>query len=195
MALNPKVDAFIDRQAQWQDEMRAVRVIALDCGLAEEIKWGKPCYTFDGGNVAILMPLKESFVVNFLKGVLLKDAAGVLEMPGENSRSARFFRFTDVAQVKEQGATLRSYLLEALDVEKQGLEVDFEKDAELPVPEELQERLEGDAALRAAYEALTPGRKRAYSLLIGQAKQSKTRAARVEKYVPKIMDGLGPQDS
>jgi uncharacterized protein YdeI (YjbR/CyaY-like superfamily) len=194
MAKNPKVDAFIDRQTQWQDEMRETRRIALACGLGEEIKWGKPCYTWGTDNVAIMTPLKESFVLNFFKGVLLSDPNHVLELPGENSRSARFYRFTNVQQIKDQEKTIRGYLNEAIDIEKQGLKVDFETNAELPMPVELQERLDGDATLRAAYDSLTPGRRRAYSLFISQAKQSKTRADRVEKYIPKIMDGLGPQD-
>ena len=190
--MNPEVDAYISRSKQWPEEMASLRPILLGCGLTEEIKWRKPCYSHKGGNVVILQEMKEFLALMFFKGALLKDPEGVLEEQGPNSRSARRIPFTSVGDVARLAGTVKAYVDEAIEVEEAGLKVG-------PAPEplliaELQSRLDQDPALKAAFEALTPGRRREYNLYFSGARQARTRAARVEKHVGKILDGKGFRD-
>ena len=190
----PKVDGYIRKNKQWRDELEQLRAIALDCGLTEEIKWMSPCYTFEGSNIAILQTFKEYCAMLFPKGVLLKDPQGILVQMTKNVQSSRQIRFTDADQVVEMALVVKAYLQEAIEVEKAGLQVELKDTSEFEVPEEFQARLDEDPALKDAFEALTPGRQRGYLLYFSGAKQSKTRASRVEKYIPKILDGLGLND-
>ena len=190
--MNPKVDAYVRRSEKWPEEMTELRPILLGCGLTEEIKWGKPCYSHDGGNIVILQEMKEFLALMFFKGALLNDSEGVLEEQGPNSRSARRIRFTSVDDVARLTDTVKAYIDEAIEVEEAGLEVG--PAPELLLVEELQNRLDQDTKLKAAFEALTPGRQREYNLYFSGAKQAKTREARVEKYAQKILDGKGFRD-
>ena len=191
---NPKVDALLkEKSAQWQKELAALRAILLESPLTEEVKWGKPCYTFEGGNIAIIYGLKESCAIGFLKGVLLKDAAGILLKPGENSQSGRWVKFTSVEEIRKLAPTLKAYIHESVEAEKAGLRVEFKKSPE-PVARELQDKLDKNAALKKAFTALTPGRQRAYNLFVSGAKQSETRTSRVEKCMPRILSGKGLND-
>ena len=180
VAVNPKVDAYIARSQMWPEEMTALRPILLGCGLTEEIKWGKPCYGHGGKNIAIMQEMKDFLALMFFKGALLSDPDGVLEEQGPNSRSALRIRFTTVDDVTRLSDTVTACIAEAIDVEEAGLEVSPAPD--LVLVDELQHRLEADPALRAAFEALTPGRQREYNLYFSDAKQATTREARVEKY-------------
>ena len=190
--MNPKVDAYIRRSKMWPEEMAGLRPTLLGCGLTEEIKWGQPCYGHGGKNIAILQEMKEFLALMFFKGALLNDPEGVLEEQGPNSRSARRIRFNSVEDVARLTDTVRAYIGEAVAVEEAGLKVG-------PAPElilvaELRSRLDRDPALKAAFEALTPGRRREYNLYFSGARQTRTRAARVERYVAKILDGKGFRD-
>ena len=190
--MNPEVDACIRRSDKWPEEMAGLRPILLGCGLTEEIKWRKPCYSHQGGNIVILQEMKEFLALMFFKGALLKDPEGVLEDQGPNSRSARRIRFTSVEEVTRLAETVEAYVEEAIAVEEAGRKVG-------PAPEpvlvaELQSRLDRDPGLKAAFEALTPGRRREYNLYFSGARQAKTREARVEKYVGRILDGMGFRD-
>lgn len=192
MALNPEVDAYVGRSNNWPEEMTRLRPILLSCGLTEEIKWGKPCYTHEGRNILILQEMREFLALMFFKGVFLNDPEGILEAQGPNSRSARRVRFTSVEDVVRLADAIKAYVDEAVAVEEAGLEMG-------PVPElvlvdELRMHLDQDAALKAAFEALTPGRQREYNLYFSGAKQAKTRNARVEKYAHRILDGKGLRD-
>ncbi len=191
--MNPKVDAYLKQAQQWQEEMKKLRRIVLDCQLTEELKWGKPCYSFQNSNIVILQGFKESCALLFCKGALLKDPNGILEKPGENTQGARRIRFTHVREIVELEPALKAYIHEALEVEKAGLEVNFKKNPE-PVPRELQHKFDKIPALKTAFEALTPGRQRAYILYFSGAKQSETRASRVEKCMPQILKGKGLND-
>jgi len=191
--MNPKVDVYLSKAKKWREEAEKLRMIILDCGLSEELKWGKPCYTFQKSNIVIIQGFKESCALLFCKGALLKDAHGILKKPGENTQAARRIPFTNVREIVELEPILKAYILEAVVVEKAGLEVSFIKNPE-PVPEELQFRLDEIPALKAAFNALTPGRQRAYILYFSAAKQSQTRASRVEKYRRQILMGKGLMD-
>jgi uncharacterized protein YdeI (YjbR/CyaY-like superfamily) len=190
---NPKVDAYLKKTKKWQGEFERLRRIILLCPLIEELKWGKPCYTFQGRNVVIIQGFKESCALLFAKGSLLKDPKRILEKPGENTQAARRIRFTSVREIVKMETTLKAYLREAIEVEKAGLEVDFKKNPE-PIPEELQNKLDEIPALKAAFAALTPGRQRGYILYFSAAKQSKTRESRVEKCMQPILKGKGLND-
>lgn len=190
--MNPKVDAYIRRSEKWPEEIANLRPVLLSCGLTEEIKWGKPCYSHKGRNIVILQEMKEFLALMFFKGALLNDSEGVLEEQGPNSRLARRIRFASVEDVARLAGTVKAYVDEARDVEEAGLEV-------LPVPklvfvDELQRRLDEDPAFKAAFETLPPGRQREYHLHFSDAKQAKTREARVEKYAQKILGGKGLRD-
>ena len=190
--MNPKVDAYIRRSEKWPQEMACLRPTLLGCGLTEEIKWRKPCYSHEGRNIVILQEMKEFLALMFFKGALLNDSEGILEEQGPNSRSARRIRFTSVEEVARLADTVKAYVDEAIGVEEAGLKVG-------PAPEpvlvaELQSRLDQDPALKAAFESLTPGRQREYNLYFSGAKQAGTRADRVEKYARKILDGKGFRD-
>jgi uncharacterized protein YdeI (YjbR/CyaY-like superfamily) len=186
------VDAFIGRQDQWQAEMTALRPVLLGCGLSEEIKWGKPCFSHEGRNVAIFQPMKGFLSLMFFKGALLEDPAGLLRSQGPNSRSALRLEFTSVQQVADQADIVKDYVAEAIEVEDKGLQV--EPAPELEVCDELAARLEADPDLRAAFEGLTPGRQREYNLHFSDAKKAETRDARIDKYADKILAGKGFRD-
>ena len=190
--MNPEVDACIRRSEKWPEEMTDLRPILLSCGLTEEIKWGKPCYSHEGRNIVILQEMKEFLALMFFKGSLLNDPEGVLEEQGPNSRSARRIPFTSVEDVARLADTVKEYIDEAIDVEEAGKKVG--PPPELLLVAELQSRLDQDPALKAAFESLTPGRQREYNLYFSGARQAKTRAARVEKYAWKILDGKGFRD-
>lgn len=191
--MNPNVDEFISKASTWQEEMEELRMICLDCGLTEELKWGKPCYSFQGNNIAVIQPFKNSCALMFFKGVLLEDTKDVLEKPGEHSRIARRIRFTGIQEIVEMKPILKAYIQEAIEAEKAGLEVEVEEKPE-PIPEEFQKKLDENPDLKAAFEKLTAGRKRGYILYFSDAKQSKTRKRRVEKYMDKILNGKGLHD-
>jgi uncharacterized protein YdeI (YjbR/CyaY-like superfamily) len=186
---NPKVDAFVSRSKTWRGEIQKVRSILLDCGLDEDIKWGKPCFGFEGKNVAIIQPFKAHCSLMFFKGALFKDPHGLLRSQGENTQSALRLEFTSEAQVKKP--VLKSYVKQAIAVEKSGLKVDFKAKRELELPEELTRIMKKNRKLAKAFDALTPGRRRGYVLYFTAAKQSQTRTARIEKCVPKILAGVG----
>ncbi len=192
METNPKVDAFIGREDQWQAEMTALRPVLLGCGLSEEIKWGKPCFSHEGRNIAIFQPMKGFLSLMFFKGALLEDPAGLLRSQGPNSRSALRVEFTSVDQVDDQADIVRDYVADAIEVEDKGLQV--ESPPELALCEELAARLEADPDLRAAFEGLTPGRQREYNLHFSDAKKAETREARIDKYAEKILTGKGFRD-
>ncbi len=194
MATNPKVDAFIDRAEVWKDETIELRRIALDCGLTEELKWGKPTYTSDGTNIVIVQGFKKYCALLFPKGVLLEDPQDLLVKVGPNTRSGRQARFTSVDEILHAESALKHYLQEAVDIEKAGLEVDMEAADELVAPEELEATFEEIPEFKEAFYRLTPGRQREYLLHFTGAKQSKTRVSRIEKVVDRILDGKGLRD-
>ena len=191
---NPQVDGYIRKNKQWQEELSKLRKILLSTPLTEEVKWRVPCYTFENNNVVILGAFKESCVLSFVKGALLKDAKKILIQPGENTQSARVVRFTDVQQIAKLESTLKAYIHEAMEVEKAGLKVNFKKISEFTIPDELQTKFEEMPALKTAFRALTPGRQRAYLMHFSAAKQSKTRESRIEKCVQRILQGKGLDD-
>ena len=192
--MDPKVDAHLSKSASWREELDALRAVLLGSELTEGFKWGKPCYTFDGGNVAILFRMKDYCAVGFLKGTLLNDSSGALVAPGENSQAMRQLRFTDVEAITDAEPLIKAYVDEAIGIEKAGLKVEFKKPTEFAIPEEFQTKLDERPDLKAAFEALTPGRQRAYLLYFSGAKQSKTRVSRVEKSMQQILDGKGLND-
>jgi uncharacterized protein YdeI (YjbR/CyaY-like superfamily) len=176
---------------QWQKETDQLRKIAAGCDLIEALKWGKPCFTYQEKNIAIIIPLKESCAFSFFKGVLLKDPKHILEKIGEHTQSARWVKFTSVREIAPLRSTLTNYIYEAIALEESGKKVALKKASEYPMPEELRSRLDDDAGLRAAFEALSPGRRKSYIFHVSSAKQAKTRLARVEKCVPMILSGRG----
>ncbi len=192
--MNPKVDFFFDKDDKWQKEFEQLRTIILDCGLTEELKWGQPCYTFQGSNIVLIHGFKEYCALLFFKGALLNDANGILIQQTENVQSARQIRFTSVKQVVEMAPVLKTYIYEAIEVDKAGLNVKYKKTEDFKIPEEFQKKLNKMPALKTAFDALTPGRQRAYIFYFSQAKQSKTRESRVEKYLQQILDGKGLDD-
>jgi len=191
--MNPKVDAFLEKAAAWREEMTELRKLCLASGMEEEMKWGKPCYTHEGGNVAIIQGFKESCALLFPKGALLSDPDGLLEKPGENTQSARRMVFTSLKELMKLKPVVKARLQEAIEVEKSGLEVEFKKEPE-PIPAELEAKFKAQPALKKAFHALTPGRQRAYILHFSSAKQSVTRSSRIEKCVEKILAGKGMMD-
>jgi len=190
---NPKADAFFTEADQWQKEMKELRRIILDCGLTEELKWSKPCYSFEKGNVVIIQGFKAYCALLFFKGALLKDPNRILVKTGENTVVGRQIRFTDVREIVKKESVLKAYIKQAVEVEKSGLKVEVEK-AEVKIPEELQNIFNKNPAFKTAFEALTPGRQRGYIFYFKGAKQSQTREARIEKCMPLIFDGMGMQD-
>jgi uncharacterized protein YdeI (YjbR/CyaY-like superfamily) len=191
---NPKVDWYFDKAEKWQEEVRKLRTIILDCGLSEELKWGKPCYTLGKDNIVLIHTFKEYCALLFMKGALLKDPQSLLIQQTENVQSARQIRFSNLREIIKLESTIKAYVKEAIEVEKAGLEIDFKKTKEFTIPEEFQQQLDKNASLKSAFEELTPGRQRGYLLYFSGAKQSKTREARVEKCMPRILDGLGLDD-
>jgi len=192
--MNPKVDGFFRKAKKWQKEMQKLRTIVLECPLTEELKWGKPCYTFQDRNVVIIHGFKEYCALLFPKGVLLKDPKGILIQQTENVQAARQLRFTSLREIFQMQSVLKDFIKEGVAVEKAGLEVTYKKTSEFKVPEEFQNKLNESPALKAAFNALTPGRQRGYLLYFTALKQSKTREARIEKYRQHILKGKGLND-
>lgn len=192
--MNPKVDEFLSKAKKWQEEYEKLRNIVLDCELTEEFKWMHPCYTFEKKNIVLIHGFKEYCALLFHKGALLQDAQGILIQQTENVQAARQIRFTNVQEIVEMETILKAYIYEAIEVEKAGLEVNFKKNTEFKIPEELQNKFDEIPALKTAFEVLTPGRQRAYILYFSQPKQSKTRESRVEKYMQQILNGKGLND-
>jgi len=191
---NPKVDFFFNKTGRWRAEFGKLRTINLECGLTEELKWGKPCYTFQKSNVVLIHGFKEYCALLFIKGALLKDAKGILIQQKENVQAARQVRFTNVRQIVKIEHILKSYIREAIEVEKAGLEVNYKKASEFKIPDEFQNKLNAIPALRTAFDALTPGRQRGYILYFSGAKQSQTRESRIEKCMPQILKRKGLDD-
>lgn len=189
---NSKVDAYLNNAKVWKEEFTAMRNIALDCGLTEDFKWNHPCYTLNDKNVVLIHGFKEYCAFLFHKGALLKDPHGILIQQTENVQAARQIRFTNVQEITENASILKDYIYNAIEVEKAGLKV--EKKTEITIPDELQQKFDEIPALKIAFEELTPGRQRAYTFYFSQAKQSKTRVSRVERYMQHILDGKGLND-
>lgn len=190
--INPKVDAYLAREKTWREEFTALRAIMRDFDLSEEFKWGHPCYALDKTNIVLMHGFKEYCALLFFKGALMKDPSGILIQQTENVQAARQIRFTSADEIKRMANMLKSYVQEAIEVEKAGLKVEFKKEFE--IPEEFQSELDQRSDLKKAFDALTPGRQRAYILYFSGAKQAKTRQARVEKYIPQILEGKGIDD-
>ena len=191
--MNPKVDFYFTKAKKWQDELKLLRVIVLDCGLTEELKWGVPCYTFQNTNILLIHVFKEYCALLFFKGALLNDPDDILVQQTKNVQSARQIRFTNAREIVEMKAILKAYIFEAIEVEKAGLKVKFKKSPG-PVPEEFQTKLDKMPALKTAFEALTPGRQRGYILYFSAPKQAKTRESRIEKSMKQILKGKGLND-
>lgn len=192
--MNPKVDFYFNKAKQWQEEIEQLRTIVLDCGLTEELKWGCPCYAFQKSNIVLIHVFKEYCALLFFKGALLQDTHGILIQQTENVQAARQIRFTSVKEISGEESILKSYVYQAIEVEKAGLKVELKKPAEFAFAEEFQTKLDENPELKSSFEKLTPGRQRAYLLHFSQPKQSKTRQARVEKSIEKILDGKGLDD-
>lgn len=192
--MNPAVDTYLDKAKKWQEELAQLRGILLQYELVEEIKWGVPCYTFEGGNVVMLNGFKDYCILSFIKGALLSNDHGLLEKAGENTQSARVLRFTSLQEITEQEPVVKALIKEAIGVEKAGLKVEFKKNDQLDFTGELETVFEDNPAFKTAFMALTPGRQRAYNMHFTSAKQSATRISRIEKVMPRIMDGFGMND-
>lgn len=206
--MNPKIDTYLAvgcgrcplgntpecKVHNWTEELESLREIVLECGLTEELKWGVPCYTFEENNVAIVSAFKEYCSISFFKGVLLKDANGILSKQGENSQAGRLVKFTDAQQIVEKEEILKEYIAEAIEIEKAGLKVAYKDVSDYEIPEELQNKLAENEAFKNAFNSLTPGRQKGYILHFSQPKQSKTRESRIEKSMPRIFLGKGLND-
>ncbi|MBO9564348.1 MAG: YdeI/OmpD-associated family protein [Niastella sp.] len=192
--MNPKVDFYFVKNEKWQKEIAQLRTIVLDCGLNEVLKWGCPCYTHDNNNIVLIHVFKDYCALLFFKGVLLNDPNGILIQQTRNVQVARQLRFTNVKEIVKLKNTIKSYIYEAIEVEKAGLQAKLKKTTEFTMPEEFQKKLNKMPKLKKAFEALTPGRQRGYLLHFAQAKQAKTREARIEKYTPQILAGKGLDD-
>ena len=193
--MNAKVNFFFSQAKQWPEEFEALRTIVLGCGLSEELRWGKPCYTFQKRNIVLIHGFKAYCALLFMKGALLKDPKHILIRQTENVQAARQVRFTNVRQIIEKEATLKAYIKEAIEVEKSGLEVPYKKTADFKIPDEFQKKSDELPALKTAFATLTPGRQRGYLLYFSAAKQSKTRESRIEKCLPQILRGKGLDDA
>lgn len=191
---NPKVDAYLRKTKTWREEFEKLRLIILDCGLTEELKWGAPCYTFENRNIVLIHGFKNYCALLFFKGALLKDDSGILVTQTKNTQAARQIRFNSVREIVKMKAVLKAYIHEAIEIEKAGLKVSFKKTKEFKVPEEFQSKLAESPTLKTAFDALTPGRQRAYLLYFSAPKQSKTRTSRVEKSMNQILIGKGLND-
>ena len=192
--MNPKVDWFFNKATQWKEEFEKLRMLILDCGLTEELKWGVPCYTYQDSNIVLIHGFKEYCALLFFKGALLKDAKGILVQQTENVQAARQIRFTNVREIGKMEPILKAYIKEAIEVEKTGLKVDYKKTADFAIPEEFQNKLDEIPALKTAFDALTPGRQRGYILYFSAPKQAKTRESRVEKCMQQLLNGKGLND-
>lgn len=191
---NDKVDAFLERAKNWRDEFEALRAIIAESELEEDFKWGQPCYTLDGHNVVLMHGFKEYCALLFFKGALMKDPKNLLIQQTENVQAARQIRFKELADITRQEKVLKSYIKDAIALEKSGVKVELKKTAEFSFPEELEYAMDETPALRTAFEELTPGRQRAYLLHFSSAKQAKTRVSRIEKCTQRILDGKGLDD-
>lgn len=189
--MNPKVDFYFNKANTWQEEIEQLRTIVLDCGLNEELKWGVPCYTFGKSNIVLIHVFKEYCALLFFKGALLKDPKQILIQQTENVQSARQIRFTNMNEIVQRKTLLKAYIHEAIEVEKAGLKVELKKTSEYKTPEEFQTKLNQLPKLKSAFEALTPGRQRAYLFYFSQPKQAKTRESRIAKCTPDILNGKG----
>jgi uncharacterized protein YdeI (YjbR/CyaY-like superfamily) len=194
MKTNSNIDEFFRKAKQWREQFEKLRTICVDCGLTEELKWGKPCYTYQGSNIVLIHGFKNYCALLFFKGALLKNREGILIQQTENVQAARQIRFTNVREIVEKQSILKTYIKEAIEVEKAGLKVSYKKTSEFASPEEFQNRLDNCPALRKAFSALTPGRQRGYILYFSAAKQSKTREARIENCEQQILNGKGLDD-
>lgn len=192
--MNPKVDFYFDKAEKWQKELEKLRAIALDCQLSEELKWGSPCYTLGDRNIVLIYAFKDYCAFLFFKGALLKDTDGILIQQSDNVQAARQIRFTNLDEIISKKAILKTYIYQAIEVEKSGLKVPLKKTTEFEIAEEFQKKLDEMPDLKKAFQALTPGRQRAYLLFFSQPKQSKTRESRVEKSIPAILNGKGLLD-
>ena len=206
--MNPKIDSYLQEGCgrcslvgtpdckvhTWQEELKYLRQLVLSCGLTEELKWSVPCYTHNSHVILMMAAFKENATLSYFKGALLKDESGILKKPGKNSQAGRVIRFTNIEEIIALEDVLKTYIFEALEIDEQGKKVAYKSIGDYKVPEEFQERLDADADLKEAFQALTPGRQKGYLLYFSGAKQSKTRDSRVEKYIPKIMKGLGFHD-
>lgn len=192
--INPKADFFFEKADKWQKEFEQLRKLIDSCGLNEEVKWGVPCYTFEDRNIVLIHGFKEYCAMLFHKGALLSDPEGILIQQTANVQAARQIRFTSLKEIRELAPVLKQYVYEAIEVERAGIAVPYKKAEEFAVAEEFQQQLDRQPKLKKAFEALTPGRQRGYLLFFAAPKQSKTRAARVEKYIPIILEGKGLND-
>lgn len=192
--MKPTVDELIAKSKKWQPELTELRRIVLESGLTEEVKWYQPCYSFEGANLIILGSFKEFCTLSFFKGVLLKDPENILEFPGENSQSAKIVKFTNLQQINDLEPVLKNYIKEMIVLQKSGAKVEFKKIEEHPAPEELEAMFSENPEFEKAFKSLTPGRQRAYMLYFSSAKQSATKISRIEKYIPKILEGKGIND-
>lgn len=190
--MNPEVDAFVKQAKIWKEEIQALRSILIDCGLDEELKWGKPCFMYKGRNVAIIQPFKKHCALLFFKGALFQDIHGLLKNQGANTQSAKRLEFISKDQIKK--TKIKPYVKQAIELEKSGVIVDFKAKSELVLPDELSQLLKKNSKVKKAFYALTPGRQRAYVIHFASAKKTQTRAARIEKYIPKILSGKGIND-
>jgi len=192
--MNPKVDFYFNKAQKWQKELEKLRTIIIDCQLTEELKWGVPCYSFQESNIVLIHVFKEYCALLFIKGALLHDANGILIQQTKNVQAGRQIRFTNIREIVEMETILKAYINEAIEVEKAGLKVNFKKTTEFIIPEEFQNKLNEIPALKTAFDALTPGRQRAYNFYFSEPKQSKTRESRIEKCMQQILNGKGLND-
>ncbi|MBK9191688.1 MAG: YdeI/OmpD-associated family protein [Crocinitomicaceae bacterium] len=192
--MNPKADFYFQNSKRWQSEMQKMRLIALDCKLTEDLKWGCPCYTINNSNVVLIHEFKDYCAFLFFKGALMKDPKGILIQQSKNVQAARQIRFTGVSEITKLQTVLRSYIKQAIEIEKSGLKVEMKKTTEFEMPEEFKKELTKNKKLKSAFESLTPGRQRAYLIFFSSAKQSATRQARIEKHIPDILKGKGLND-
>ena len=192
--MNPLVTKVLGKEKRWSAELAELRQLCLASGLNEELKWGQACYDLDGANVVLIHGFKDYCALLFMKGTLLKDPKGILIRQTKNVQAGRQMRFASLADINKQKAAIKSYIREAIAVEKSGAKIEFKSAAQFDVPEEFQKRLDADPTLAKAFQALTPGRQKGYLLHFAGAKQSATRAARVEKHAPRIRKGLGLDD-
>ena len=192
--MNPKVDWFFNKDTKWQEEYSELRMLVLDCGLTEELKWGCPCYTIQTSNIVLIHGFKNYCALLFMQGALLKDEKRILIQQTENVQSARQIRFTNIQEILKNKSTIKAYIKEAIKIDKAGLKVELKKTTEYKIPEEFQNVLNDMSELKTAFYNLTPGRQRGYLLYFSAAKQSKTRESRIEKYIPQILKGKGLDD-
>lgn len=194
MTMNADIDFYFEKESRWQEEFRALRQIILACDLKEDLKWGQACYSYEGKNVVLIHGFKEYCALLFFKGALLNDPEGILIQQTKNVQSARHLRFTELKEIKKQQKIIKSYIYEAIEIERAGLKVKLKTTAEYDMPEEFASHLQKNASLKKAFKQLTPGRQRGYLFYFSQAKQSKTRESRIEKYIPQILAGKGLND-